>query len=57
MEESVKFFRGTLVVDAEEGLTGKVSHETHRNRSFFSPNSTAKILEQVPEYVNTIVKS
>ncbi|KFZ02879.1 hypothetical protein V502_11428 [Pseudogymnoascus sp. VKM F-4520 (FW-2644)] len=54
IEESVEFFRGTLVADAEGGLTGKVSHETHRNRSFFSPYNTAKILAQVPELKVTL---
>ncbi|KAI0442410.1 hypothetical protein F4803DRAFT_519407 [Xylaria telfairii] len=46
--ESLKFYQGTLEVDAELGLTNKVTHETHRLRSFYNPYSTAQILSQVP---------
>ncbi|KFY66746.1 hypothetical protein V496_01924 [Pseudogymnoascus sp. VKM F-4515 (FW-2607)] len=54
IEESVEFFSGTLVADAEEGLAGKVCHGTHRNWSFFSPYNTATILTQVPELKVTL---
>ncbi|KAH8897953.1 hypothetical protein GQ53DRAFT_679349 [Thozetella sp. PMI_491] len=49
LEESIKFYRGTLEIDAELGLEGKVSHETHRKRSLFNPYVTAAILDQVPK--------
>ncbi|KAH8156700.1 hypothetical protein CIB48_g11550 [Xylaria polymorpha] len=49
LSESLKFYQGTLEVDAELGLTNKVAHETHRLRSFYNPYSTAQILSQVPE--------
>lgn len=49
IEESVKFYRGTLAVDKELGLSGRVYHETHRNRSLFNPYSTHAILKAVPE--------
>ncbi|KAK2616858.1 hypothetical protein QQS21_000236 [Conoideocrella luteorostrata] len=49
LDESIEFFNGTLAVDAELGLKGKVCHETHRNRSLFTPYSTAYILKQVPK--------
>ncbi|KAH8432844.1 sugar phosphate isomerase/epimerase family protein [Aspergillus melleus] len=48
VDEAVEFFEGSLVVDAEVGLQGKVCHETHRNRAFFSPYTTAKVLKRVP---------
>ncbi|OGM49405.1 hypothetical protein ABOM_003519 [Aspergillus bombycis] len=48
IDQSVEFFTGTLAVDAELGLAGMVSHETHRNRAFFSPYSTAAVLKRVP---------
>ncbi|CAG7917827.1 unnamed protein product [Penicillium olsonii] len=49
VDEAVQFYSGTLDVDAELGLTGKVCHETHRNTAFFSPDSTAPVLERVPK--------
>ncbi|KAK8870139.1 hypothetical protein IAR55_000709 [Kwoniella newhampshirensis] len=49
VEESIEFYKGTLVVDAELGLAGMVCHETHRNRSCYHPLPTAQILRQVPE--------
>lgn len=48
LDESVEFHRGTLAVDAELGVTGKVCHETHRNRSLFNPYTTAHVLKSVP---------
>lgn len=48
VEDSVTFYLGTLVVDSELGLEGKVCHETHRNRSCFNPLTTVQILRQVP---------
>ncbi|KAK1148103.1 hypothetical protein N8T08_010741 [Aspergillus melleus] len=48
VDEAVEFFEGSLVVDAEVGLQGKVCHETHRNRALFSPYTTAKVLRRVP---------
>ena len=50
IDQSVEFFTGTLAIDAELGLAGMVSHETHRNRAFFSPYSTAAVLKRVPRY-------
>lgn len=50
VDEAVEFFEGSLLVDAEVGLQGKVCHETHRNRAFFSPYTTAKVLKRVPRY-------
>lgn len=52
IEESIKFYQGTLHVDKELGLTGRVTHETHRNRSLFTPYATRRILKAVPQYVN-----
>jgi hypothetical protein len=52
IEESIKFYQGTLQVDRELGLTGRVTHETHRNRSLFTPYATQRILKAVPQYVN-----
>ncbi|KAJ5364254.1 uncharacterized protein N7496_009967 [Penicillium cataractarum] len=49
VEESIKFYQGTLQVDKELGLTGRVTHETHRNRSLFTPYATRRILEAVPQ--------
>lgn len=49
LDESVEFYKGTLAVDAELGLEGKVCHETHRNRSLFTPYSTAYVLRHVPK--------
>jgi hypothetical protein len=49
IEESIKFYQGTLQVDAELGLTGRVTHESHRNRSLFTPYATQQILEAVPQ--------
>ncbi|KAK7214423.1 hypothetical protein V2G26_002426 [Clonostachys chloroleuca] len=48
-EQSVEFFQGTLTIDAELGLSGIVCHETHRNRSLFSPYAAEFILKRVPE--------
>jgi len=49
VEESVKFYKGTLQVDKELGLSGRVFHETHRNRSLFTPYTALQILRAVPE--------
>ncbi|KAL4731116.1 hypothetical protein ACLX1H_000076 [Fusarium chlamydosporum] len=49
LEESVYFYQKTLEVDKELGLTGMVSHETHRNRSLFTPYAAKYILLKVPE--------
>lgn len=49
VEESIKFYKGTLQIDDELGLAGRVTHETHRNRSLFTPYATQRILEAVPE--------
>ncbi|KAJ5757380.1 uncharacterized protein N7511_006074 [Penicillium nucicola] len=49
VEESIKFYKGTLAVDQELGVSGRVWHETHRNRSLFTPYATRRILEAVPE--------
>ncbi|KAJ5128574.1 hypothetical protein N7448_002291 [Penicillium atrosanguineum] len=49
VEESIKFYRGTLKIDQALGVAGRVVHETHRNRSLFTPYATRKILEAVPQ--------
>ncbi|KAI5460851.1 hypothetical protein BGZ63DRAFT_510507 [Mariannaea sp. PMI_226] len=49
LDQSVEFFKGTLIVDAELGLEGRVRHETHRLRSLFNPHAAAYILKEVPE--------
>lgn len=51
VDESVYFYQKTLEIDQELGLTGLVSHETHRNRALFTPYATKQILLKVPEYV------
>ncbi|GMF77451.1 unnamed protein product [Aspergillus oryzae] len=48
VDEAVEFYSGTFAIDAELGLTGKVSHETHRNTALFNPYSTAAVLRRVP---------
>ncbi|KAK9428186.1 hypothetical protein V1505DRAFT_377780 [Lipomyces doorenjongii] len=48
-DESVKFYKGTLQIDSELGLSGVVCHETHRSRSLCNPYVTEYILEQVPD--------
>lgn len=50
IEESIKFYEGTIKIDRELGVSGFVCHETHRSRSLFSPWVTRLILEAVPEY-------
>ncbi|KAJ5910374.1 hypothetical protein N7504_005017 [Penicillium tannophilum] len=49
IEESIKFYRGTLEVDTELGVSGRVFHETHRNRSMFTPYAAQQILKAVPQ--------
>ncbi|KAF3077233.1 hypothetical protein CFAM422_000745 [Trichoderma lentiforme] len=49
IEESIKFYEGTIEIDRELGVSGFVCHETHRSRSLFSPWVTRLILEAVPE--------
>ncbi|KNB18103.1 hypothetical protein FOXG_15740 [Fusarium oxysporum f. sp. lycopersici 4287] len=49
LDESVYFYQKTLGIDKELGLTGLVSHETHRNRSLFTPYAAQYILPKVPE--------
>ncbi|KAE8152252.1 hypothetical protein BDV25DRAFT_128146 [Aspergillus avenaceus] len=48
VDQAVEFFEGTFAIDAELGFAGLVSHETHRNRVFFSPYLTAQVLKRVP---------
>ncbi|VUC20279.1 unnamed protein product [Clonostachys rosea] len=48
LDESVDFYQKTLEIDKQLGLTDIVSHETHRNRSLFTPYTTKYILERVP---------
>lgn len=50
-DQSVEFFKGTLEIDAELGLSGLVCHETHRNRSLYTPYAADYILRRVPESV------
>jgi hypothetical protein len=52
VEESIKFYRGTLAIDEELGVAGRVVHETHRNRSLFTPYATRRVLEAVPQYAH-----
>ena len=47
LKESVEFF--TRCVKFEKDLPVKVCHETHRRRAFYTPFSTAAILEKVPD--------
>ncbi|KAJ5798308.1 uncharacterized protein N7503_007604 [Penicillium pulvis] len=49
IEESIRFYRGTLEVDTELGVSGRVYHETHRNRSMFTPYAAQQILKAVPQ--------
>ncbi|KAK1249719.1 hypothetical protein MKX08_009722, partial [Trichoderma sp. CBMAI-0020] len=49
IEESIKFYKGTIKIDRELGVSGFVCHETHRSRSLFTPWVTRMILEAVPE--------
>ncbi|KAM6482104.1 hypothetical protein HDV62DRAFT_390947 [Trichoderma sp. SZMC 28011] len=49
IEESIKFYEGTIKIDRELDVSGFVCHETHRSRSLFSPWVTRLILEAVPE--------
>lgn len=49
LDQAVEFYKGTLKVDAELGLQGRVRHETHRLRSLFNPYASAYILKKVPE--------
>lgn len=49
VEESIKFYKGTIEIDSELGISGRIYHETHRNRSLFTPYATRRILEAVPE--------
>ncbi|KAJ5999293.1 hypothetical protein N7451_007103 [Penicillium sp. IBT 35674x] len=54
IEESIKFYRGTLEVDREFGVSGRVYHETHRNRSMFTPYAAQQILKAVPQYESAL---
>lgn len=56
IEESIKFYRGTIKIDREFGVSGFVCHETHRSRSLFTPWVTRMILEAVPEYEYSAMK-
>ncbi|OLN81506.1 hypothetical protein CCHL11_10303 [Colletotrichum chlorophyti] len=49
LDQSVEFYKGTFRIDEELGFAGKVTHETHRNRSLFTPYATKYILEKVPD--------
>ncbi|KAM0421126.1 hypothetical protein ACHAPT_011018 [Fusarium lateritium] len=49
LDESVYFYQKTLEIDQELGLTGLVCHETHRNRSLFTPYVAKHILTKVPK--------
>ncbi|KAF5976489.1 hypothetical protein FCOIX_7065 [Fusarium coicis] len=49
LDESVYLYQKTLSIDKELGLTCLVSHETHRNRSLFTPYAAKYILPKVPE--------
>lgn len=56
IEESIKFYEGTIKIDRELDVSGFVCHETHRSRSLFSPWVTRLILEAVPEYGYSAMK-
>ncbi|ETS80760.1 hypothetical protein PFICI_08289 [Pestalotiopsis fici W106-1] len=47
-DQSVEFYKATFAIDEELGFAGKVCHETHRNRSLYSPQATDYILSRVP---------
>ncbi|KAH7144214.1 hypothetical protein B0J13DRAFT_607626 [Dactylonectria estremocensis] len=49
LDESVEFYKGTLEVDVELGLEGKIRHETHRLRSMFNPYAGIYVLSRVPK--------
>ncbi|BCS23366.1 sugar phosphate isomerase/epimerase family protein [Aspergillus puulaauensis] len=53
LDESVAFYKKALQVEKEEGFAGRVCHETHRNRSLFTPYATDYILQKVPELTIT----
>jgi hypothetical protein len=50
LDDSVYFYQNALQIEKEEGFEGIVCHETHRNRSLFSPYATDYILQKVPQY-------
>lgn len=56
IEESIKFYEGTIKIDRELDVSGFVCHETHRSRSLFTPWATRIILEAVPEYGSSAMK-
>ncbi|KAH8204611.1 hypothetical protein TruAng_001240 [Truncatella angustata] len=47
-DQSVEFYQKTFAVDEELGFSGRVCHETHRNRSMFNPQVADYILKRVP---------
>lgn len=49
LDQSVEFYQGTFRIDEELGFAGRVTHETHRNRSLFTPFAAKYILEKVPK--------
>lgn len=51
LDESIYFFQQVLELEKEEGFEGRIYHETHRSRSFFTPFATEHILQKVPGYV------
>jgi len=46
-EEAAAFFRAAL--DAERAAGVPVAHETHRSRCFYTPWTTARVLEALPD--------
>ncbi|KAF0318588.1 hypothetical protein GQ607_014139 [Colletotrichum asianum] len=47
-DQSVEFYQGTFKIDEELGFAGKVTHETHRNRSLYHPYVAKYVLDRVP---------
>ncbi|KAF9872552.1 hypothetical protein CkaCkLH20_10049 [Colletotrichum karsti] len=47
-DESVEFYQGTFKIDDELGFNGRVTHETHRNRSLYHPYVAKYVLDRVP---------
>jgi hypothetical protein len=48
LDQSVEFYQGTFAIDEELGFSGRVCHETHRNRSLYNPQAADYILSRVP---------
>ena len=47
LDDSCRFYESAL--EAQQTVTFPVAHETHRGRAFFTPWTTAAVLERLPE--------